>query len=160
VDSSRFNDLYSTYARRIYNYVLWMTRNREATEDIVQSLFMKIWGRPSLPRQQREVEAWMYAVARNQCMDFFRKCSRMTRLRVQYARETPLYGDERIENRIAWESLGGLSDEERSLLYLHLRAGYSYREIAEILDSNENAVRVRAFRALAKLRKRYIKENL
>jgi RNA polymerase sigma-70 factor (ECF subfamily) len=137
-----------------------MTRNRAATEDILQSIFIKIWQQGTVPSSEQEVTAWLFTVARNRALDFLRKCSRRSRLRLQYAREKGQYPEHRIENRTAWDLLGACSEEERSILYLHFRGGYSYKEIAAMYRNNENAIRVRAFRALAKLRKHLNKADI
>jgi RNA polymerase sigma-70 factor (ECF subfamily) len=159
VDNRKFRELYDGYAKKLYNFVLWMTRNAPASEDILQAVFMKVWEHPSVPGDMGEAQAWLYAVARNQCLDYFRKRSRRTRFRLRYAHETPLFSSESVENRLASDVLAHLGEEERAIVYLHWRAGYSYKHIAYMLRSTENGVRVKAFRALAKLRKRYIREH-
>jgi RNA polymerase sigma-70 factor (ECF subfamily) len=153
VDKRRFRDIYDEYSKRLYNYALWMTRNKEAAGDIIQDTFVKVWKQPTVPQRDRELEAWLYMIARNTCMDFFRKCSRFSRFRLKYAHETPQYTNSNAEGKLAWEILGRLGEKDRTILHLHLRAGYSYKEIGESLGLTENNVRVKAFRALGKLRK-------
>lgn len=160
MEKKRFRDLYNQYAKRLYNYALWLTRNTEASEDIIQCAFVKVWQHSSAPRSENEIEPWLYAVVRNKCLDFFRKCSRFSRFRLRFARETATVSADSPEKKFVWEMMSSLGEEERSILYLHFRAGYAYKEIASLMESNENAVRVRAFRALSKLRKKFVKENL
>jgi RNA polymerase sigma-70 factor (ECF subfamily) len=159
VHKKRFAELYDTYAGRLYNYALWMTRNKEASEDILQNVFIKIWKQPRVPSGERELEAWLYKVTHNTCLDFFRKSSRFSRFRLRYARETRVYGHGKAENRFVWEILGKVGETERTILYLHLKEGYSYREIGETLGLTETNVRVKAFRALGKLRAFCAKET-
>jgi RNA polymerase sigma-70 factor (ECF subfamily) len=159
VEKTKFNGLYDLFAKRLYNYALWLARNKQTAEDIVQAVFIKVWAQPSVPQNEREQEAWLFTIARNQCLDHFRARTRLTRLRTHYARESQPEFYEDTDSRHLWDMLESCNDEERSILYLHLRAGYSYREIAQMQGIQENAVRVRAFRALEKLRKRYIKEK-
>ena len=160
MEKKRFTNLYNTYSKRLYNYALWMTHNVEASEDIIQSVFIKVWQHTAVPRQENEVEPWLYAITRNKCLDYFRKCSRFTRFRLRFAHETVPEAFNNAENKFPWDMLGALHEEERSILYLHMRAGYSYKEIAKMFASNENAIRIRAFRAISKLRKVLIKEHV
>jgi DNA-directed RNA polymerase specialized sigma24 family protein len=59
-----------------------------------------------------------------------------------------------VDDGRAWELLEVLSAEERSVVYLHIKMGYNYNEIGRLLDMNENAVRVKAFRAFRRLREK------
>jgi len=158
VEQKQFNEMYDLYSKKLYNYALWLTRNKDATSDIIQVVFIKLWRQEKAFHHDREVEAWLYTVTRNACMDFFRKCSRFTSFRLKFARETTLYTEEPKENRSVWDKLDILKEKERTILFLHFRTGYSYNKIAEVIDMNESAVRVTAFRALEKLRKKCAKE--
>lgn len=155
-----FDTIYDTYSKKMFNYALWLTRNKDACHDILQSVFIKLWDSQKYFMEESELEAWLYTVTRNACMDFFRRCSRFHRFRVKYAEESPVYADEPQQYRALWEMLDTLQEKERSILYLHFRTGYSYRYIADILEMKETAVRVTAFRALGKLRVLYGKDML
>jgi RNA polymerase sigma-70 factor (ECF subfamily) len=153
VDRRRFGELYEAHAQKLYNYALWLTRNTDASQDIVQTVFVKVWRQKRVPERDREIEAWLHTITRNACLDFFRKHSRFSRFRIRYAREKPRYTLGNAGERFVWELLASLQEIERTILYMHLRSGYTYGEIAEALDMTEGNVRVKAFRALAKLRK-------
>ncbi len=160
VTRQRFNELFEKHGEKLYNFALWTVRNREAAEDIIQMVFSKLWKQVHLPGTEKEIEAWLYQVTRNQCMDFFRKRTRSSRFRMNYGKEASIGAPATVESKFVWDALDFLDETDRSVLYLHFRTGYSYKEIAEKMDSTENAVRVRAFRALQKIRKRYIREEL
>jgi RNA polymerase sigma-70 factor (ECF subfamily) len=61
---------------------------------------------------------------------------------------------------MVWEMLEGLSEDEKSIIYLHLKSGYNYREIGRIMNLEETAVRVRAFRAIRRLREKHDQDRL
>jgi RNA polymerase sigma-70 factor (ECF subfamily) len=158
VQEQEFRQIYDAYSRKLYNYILWMTRNSQVSQDILQIVFVKVWRHPRCPSSGNELEPWLYTVARNACMDTFRSQGRHRRLRADYASqaEEPT-GDGGEEGRGAWSMLSMLSEEERSILYMHFKIGYNYRDIGRVLDMEENAVRVKAFRAIRRLRERYAK---
>lgn len=160
MDRQGFKKLFDGYAQKLYNYALWIVRNRDACDDIFQSVFLKVWNQPALPGGEKEVVAWLYMVTRNQCMDHFRKQARFFRFRKRYAGETPRFSEGDPGSRFTWEMLGILNESERSILYMHIREGYSYGEIAETMETTENAVRVKAFRALKRLRNHFVKERI
>lgn len=153
-----FQEIYDNYSKRLYNFALWLTRNKDSCDDIIQAVFIKLWNQKNEINHEKELEAWLYKVTRNTCMDFFRKCSRFTQFRLKYLHETTMHTEETDENKEIWNILGILKEKERSILFLHFKTGHSYKKVAEILEMKEAAVRVAAFRALEKLRKKCIKD--
>ena len=160
MERKKFNEIYDTYSKRLYNYALWLTRNTDACNDIIQAVFIKVWNQKKVFSIENELEAWLYKVTRNACMDFFRRCSRYTRFRLRYKHETPICNTESDENKSVWNMLDSLKERERTVLYLHFKSGYSYKKIAEVLVIKESAVRVTAFRAMEKLRHKCAKDFL
>ena len=154
VEQVRFNKIYDLYSKKLYNYALWLTRNKDSSNDIVQTVFIKFWKNEKIFDQDCEIEAWLYKVTRNACIDFFRKCSRNTKFRLKYLKEIPLFSNEPQENKSVWNMLDRLSEKERSILYLYYRMGYPHKNVAQILNITESCVRTSSFRALEKLRKK------
>lgn len=155
-----FNKIYDAYSRKLYNYALWLTRNKDASDDIIQAAFIKFWKYDKNFNHEGEQEAWLYKVTRNLCIDFFRKSTRFTKFRLKYSQENPNYITESHEMNSVWEMLDLLNETDKSILYLFFRIGHSHKMVAKILQLNENSVRVKAFRALEKLRKKCVKEIL
>lgn len=160
MDQRKFREFFDAYSKKVYTYTLWLVRNKEACDDIVQSVFIKLWNKSLTAEDEHDIGMWLFMVARNEAMDFFRKRSRFMRFRVRYSRETPLYSDGAVERKFTWELLGNLNEMDRTIVYLHIREGYSYKEIAESLATTENAVRVKACRALQRLRKNFVEEEV
>ncbi len=156
----KFDEIYLSYSDKLYNYVLWVTRKKDACNDILQNVFVKLWNQDSSLYEDDGLEGWLYTVARNACLDFFRKCSRFTQFRLNYARENHFVKTESHEQRAVWDKLDILNEKERSILYLHFHTGHTFKEVARILKIKETAVRVTSFRALKKLRKKCVKELL
>jgi RNA polymerase sigma-70 factor (ECF subfamily) len=156
VDERQFRDLYHQYAGRLYTYALWITRNRDSSQDIIQSIFVKLWQYDELALEGKALDAWLYRITRNACIDFFRKCARNFKLRLRYSREFTRYGAETAEQKSVWDALDMVSEKERAILFLFFHAGYSHKEIAGMLNMQETNVRVISFRALEKLRKKYV----
>ena len=160
MQKTRFNQIYKTLSQKIFNYALWLTRNRDASVEIVQSVFIKLWKSRILHSEDSEIEAWLITVTRTTSMDFYRKTARFSKLRLKYFKEAPLKCDESEDNREIWMLLDDLSEKERSILYLRFRMGHSFGEIATTLEMTESAVRVASMRALEKLREKHGKDLL
>jgi len=159
VQESEFRKIYQGYSRKLYNFILWMSRNRAAADDILQNVFASVWKCKSAPAGEVELQRWLFTIARNASMDFFRKASRFSRFRAQYDLECD---DHYIEpdTKHIWRELSVLPDTDRGIIYLHIKCGYSYREIGEMLNITENSVRVKAFRALKKLKESLTRKEL
>lgn len=152
MENKLFNRIYKNYSGILYNYALWLTRNKDASNDIIQLVFLKLLKQKIIPKKENELQAWLYKITKNAFFDLYRKHKRFIRLRIKYAKETPLFSKESPEKKAIWGILDKLNPYERSVLYLHFHTGHSFKEVAKILDMKESAVRARSVRALKKLR--------
>ncbi|KMQ51743.1 RNA polymerase ECF-type sigma factor [Chitinispirillum alkaliphilum] len=155
-----FREFYNNHANKVYTFILWLTQNRSSADDILQEVFVKAWKSEKIPSEQGEQLPWLYRVARNAAIDHYRKTRRFTDLKRDYTLEQKSCCGLPTEDKGIWAWLEKLAYTEKSILYLHLRDGYSYREIGEIMGMTENNVRVKAFRALKKLKENSSKKAL
>ncbi len=156
---SEFKRIYNEYGQRLYGFVMWLTHHRAASDDILQNVFINIWKCQTIPSSEIELQRWLFTVARNAALDHFRKVNRYSRFRTFYQNEyyqPPADPD----SHFTWNELSDLPEKERSILYLHLKIGYTYKEIGEMMEISENLVRVKAFRALKKLREKLIRKEI
>ncbi len=153
-----FKNLYDESNRNLYNFILWITGNRSACDDILQEVFLKVWKCKECPPTAEERKRWLLTITRNTCLDFFRKTNRLSRYTVRY-REEWYEPPADPDAPFLWNVLQDLPEVERSILYLHLKIGHSYREIADMLNLTENLVRVKAFRTLKKLKETLVKKE-
>jgi RNA polymerase sigma factor (sigma-70 family) len=151
VEELEFKQLYDQYARKLYNFILWTTGNRAVCDDLLQNVFFKLWCCARVPDNPGERNAWLYAIARNACMDHFRSSKRFVEFDESIG-GTVDRADREDDGKLAWSEVRQLPETERAIVYLHLKLGYSYQEIGTLLEMTENNVRVKIFRALRKLR--------
>ena len=142
---------------KLFRFAKRFLDHTEEAEDIVQEVFIRLWNRRDSLGEYRSVEAFAMVITKNMCLDKLK------------ARHFPV---ENIENhRLFLENLPGETTTDHSDLIhgihqamkklplqqqtiIHLRdiEGYEYREIAEILEMNENAIRVALSRARKQIR--------
>jgi RNA polymerase sigma factor (sigma-70 family) len=151
MDNATLKLLYTAHAKTLYNYILWMTRDTDASKDILQTVFIRLWKSDNAPIGENDIRRWLFTMAKNACYDSFRTHSRLTRLRAHYTAEFQST-DTDPHDGFFWDMLSELSETERCILYLHLKAGYSYAEIGRITDLSESNVRVKMCRAIKRLR--------
>jgi len=68
-----FAKLYDKYLDKIYQFVFYRTSHRETAEDLTAQIFMKALERiGSYDSQQAQFATWLYRVARNTIIDYYR----------------------------------------------------------------------------------------
>ena len=72
-DSSQFALLWQKYNKQIFANVLKLVRNIDDADDIVQDTFLKAFNALHSYNQTFPFPAWLYKIASNTCIDYFRR---------------------------------------------------------------------------------------
>lgn len=164
--------LFERHHARLYRFCLKMTGDRQASEDLVQDVFMKMLKYRRTFRGDTAFAPWMFRIARNACVDHLRRStpdavpsdhSGDRRGGEPLAADHP--SDERpVEERAAEDeraalvrrALLTLPVDRREVLVLSRYEFKTYEEIAGALGCSVGAVKVRAHRAMKQLRQIYL----
>ena len=68
-----FEELVARYERPLFNYLLRSARNRAHAEELLQDVFMRLIERADSFSGQSKFSTWIYAIARNRCIDHSRR---------------------------------------------------------------------------------------
>lgn len=146
--------LWDYFTPKLYGYLVNVTRDVQLSEDILQNTWLAALSHLSQYRLQGAgFGAWLFAIARNECRQHWRKEKREAPLD-SVERDCPTYGHKQsADERLMIETaLSALSEEDRELIRLRYIADLPVNEIARILSINSVAVRVRLHRALRRAR--------
>jgi RNA polymerase sigma factor (sigma-70 family) len=169
-DDRAFEELYALYRERIFAFILSKVHDHGRAEDIAQEVFMSALRRLRSSDQTIAFKPWIYEIAKNACIDEFRRGGR--------TREVPLESDGEfvvdrqtsavsrvptpvaaVEGKQRLEDLrgafGGLSTTHHRLLVMREFEGMSYDEIGERLGMTRQMVESSLFRARRKLSDEY-----
>lgn len=146
--------LFERYHVWIYNFFLQMIRNREVCEDLTQNTFYKVI-RYKTSYNGNKFSTWIFRIARNLSTDYFRETKNKASQTMDSLPEIAIAGNENEETQYLNEALQKLPDSDREIVVLNKLHGLKYAEIAEVLQSTESAVRLKAHRAIKKLRTIY-----
>ncbi|MBT8386878.1 MAG: sigma-70 family RNA polymerase sigma factor, partial [Ignavibacteria bacterium] len=91
LESSKFNFLVEQHKNRIYNYALYMLRNRMDAEDITQEVMIRTWQNIN-KFKFNAARAWIMRTTHNLCIDYLRKNQ------LSFQREMPI--DSEKENNL------------------------------------------------------------
>ena len=153
-----FEQVYEDNFKYIYNYIYMKVLHKETAEDLTSDTFTSALN--SFDRYDPEVagvRTWLCSIATHAIGMQRRKASTQRELATDELPETAAedaYEDSQYDiNREAEEILSHLSDDERQLVALRLNAELSFKEIAEVLGTNEKAAAERYRRVIIKCRK-------
>ena len=154
-----FNLLVSRWEKRVYNYLLRITANREDALDLTQDVFLKAYQNLRKLDDPGRFAPWLYRIAHNEAYSMFRKRRPETDVEEAQpeASETGItVGGSSvfpIELSLAVASaLRRLSPEQRESVVLKIYQGFKFEEMAEILSCPVSTIKSRLYTALELLK--------
>ena len=140
---------------KLFRFAKRLLDHTEEAEDVVQEVFIKLWNRRDSLDEYRSVEALAMVSVKNLCLDKiktkrfpFEKFDNHKGFIENLPEEMiPDHGD-----LIAGihQAIKRLPEQQKMIIHLRDIEGHAFEEIAEIMEMNENAIRV----ALSRARKR------
>lgn len=160
-DDAAFSTVFRTYKQRVFGTVYRLTGRRDEVEDIGQDVFIRLHRSLGQLRTVEVFETWLYRLTVNTVYDYLRRERRrcdvseanLSEEQVRQADAAAAGKDmalarRRAEARDLLQSLfAGASPEDKLLLTLKEVQGLTLKEMSGIYSSNENALKVRLFRA-------------
>ncbi len=154
-----YNLLVSRWEKRIYNYLLRITANREDALDLTQDVFLKAYQNLRKLDDAARFAPWLYRIAHNEAYSMFRKRRPETdvdELEPEATETGITVGGSSvfpIELSIAVASaLGRLSPDQREAVVLKIYQGFKFEEMSEILSCPVSTVKSRLYTALELLK--------
>lgn len=136
-----FDEEFNNYYPLIVKKIMFMVGNREIAEDIAQETFIKFFN--TNKKEIANVKAWLLRVAINLTYNYIRSEKNRKDREEKIVSEKVIDISEEVikkeEGKIIRKALSKLSERDNQLIVFKY-AGYSYREIAEILDIEETSV--------------------
>jgi RNA polymerase sigma-70 factor (ECF subfamily) len=153
-----FLQLYAKYEAPLLLYCKRMLANETVAEDAFQDLWIRVFELRDKKVVIGSFRALVFRSARNLCLNTLRRekmrAGSSDRLIGIFAPdETNLRSEHRQIKSLLRQALARVPFNEREAFVLHEYSGYSYSEIAEMMQTNEANVKVRAYRARTRLRK-------
>ena len=150
-----YNLLVSRWEKRVYNYLLRLTRNREDALDLTQDVFLKAYQNLRKLDDPGRFAPWLYRIAHNEAYSMFRKRRPETdvdELEPEATETKVTFGGSSVfpmELSLAVAgALGRLSPEQREAVILKVYQGFKFEEMAEILSCPVSTVKSRLYTAL------------
>ena len=145
----QFQQVAEDYGASLYRLAYGYCLNRADAEDVVQEVFLSYLQHTPVCDSPQKLRAWLMTTTANKCKNLLRSGWRKRTLPLEDVHAPPDHRDEVIEVRSA---LAKLPPNLRGAVHLFYYEQLPTREIAELLNLSETAVRSRLFQARKKLR--------
>lgn len=161
LDSLKFEILIKQHKNNIFNYALYMMKNRMDADDITQEVFIKIWDNIN-NFNMKAARSWIMRTTHNLCIDYLRKKQTAVKREVDIETKINISGAgtltdtevkvrKNILKKRIREGIETLPDNLKSVFVLYELQGFKYHEISETLSMPLNSVKVYLMRARRKL---------
>ena len=130
---------YEKVYQDMFRFALYTLKNRHEAEDVVSETVLDAWKGIEGLKDENAFRAWIFRILANKCRQ---------KLKSYLNRAVERDTSEDMDVRAAFYKL---NDEERLILSSSLFGGYTGKEIASMLEMNENTVRSLKSRALKKM---------
>lgn len=159
-----FQLLYDTYHQDLYQFLFYMVKDKNQTEDLLQEVYIRVLNSYHTFEGRSSEKTWLLSIARHVAIDWFRK-QQTIRQRIlgtfdwdtQDVRDQQLSADElavQHENvREIYLALDQCTIDQRAVIILRFIQGYSIQETAKALRFSESKVKTTQHRGLKVLRK-------
>ncbi|MFT3702838.1 MAG: RNA polymerase sigma-70 factor [Agriterribacter sp.] len=159
--------LFDAYKNRLYGYILGITHSHYAAEEIIQEVFLKLWLNRSSLDKIREIDAYIFTVARNKTLNYLRKANYDDNLlrEIKFLMHDSFNNIEEQQaasdcNGLLEKAITLLSPQRRQVYILSRNKGLNYEEIASELHVSRNTVKNHLVEALRFIRKYLVKNGI
>ena len=143
----------------LYGYAMTLTRDKSEAEDLVQETYLRAVRAANQPAPEGNLKPWLFVVMRNAWLNIARHKHHGLQL-FQFERDESTNAPEnphvvylrKLEREQVREAIASLPDRYREIVVLRDIEGFSYQEIATVLNCPAGTVMSRLGRARGKLR--------
>ena len=145
----------------IYRFVLYLTGDSVLSEDLTQETFVSAWAGIDKYTGRASIKTWLHRIAYHKFIDSKRALQRRAAVMAEIKKykeyipksHPPLHQLISDENsRCLWQAIYSLQALDHIVIILHYIQGFSFSEMAKVLDQPGGTVKWRTSQALKKLK--------
>lgn len=154
--SMDFDHLYNAYYMEVYSYVMTLVKNAHLAEEITQEVFFKALKAKNPHCGKSSELTWLCAIAKNTCMDEFRRQSRLQEWDDEVPSQENMEGMLEDENTTLQihQILHHMEEPYKEVFQLRIFGELSFQKIGQIFGKTETWARVTYHRARIKIQER------
>jgi RNA polymerase sigma-70 factor, ECF subfamily len=154
-----YEQVFRLYYERLCNYANTLVRDMDEAEEVVQSMFLKLWEKREALAISSSLKSYLYRAVHNTCLNRVKHeqvkreyaSQNAGQLQQNFSQASDLAIQNELEGRIA-EAIEGLPEQCRAVFKLSRFEDLKYSEIAEHLGISVKTVENQMGKALRVLR--------
>jgi len=147
ISESEFLEIYQKYKNLLYRIAFTYLKNNDDTADILQEVFIRrIYKAPNFESDEHE-KRWLIRVTVNLCKNHIKFTLNGLKIQLSNFDKGCEYWELDNQEQSVYNEIMQLLPKHRIVIFLHYYEGYSCKEISEILNCGESAVKMRLKKA-------------
>lgn len=148
-----FEKLYNRYNKLVYGIAFSILKNKSDSEDVVQTVFSKIYTLEKDKLPTDKVGTWIYKVTKNETLLFLRKKDNNIDLDTIYNLKNENNEIDQFISRDSYNKLiNSLNFKEQQIVSLKILSNLTFDEIGKLLGESTNTVKWRYYKAIYTLK--------
>lgn len=162
-----FEEIYSSYKNKIFNFAYKMIGNRSIAEDITQETFIQVYRNYRSFKGKSKLLTWIYTIAKNFCFQHLKKTKKSSFQLLEHLINNNINSDEinkyeylekklyvyQVKEGCLLGLLRCLSFNQRLAFILNILFEISIKDVSAIINKSENSTRILIYRARNNLKK-------
>lgn len=148
--------------QKLYRFAFRLLGNEEDAKDIIQDALLKVWHQQERMAELQNLEAWCMRITRNLALDKIKSrkyrtsedLERADHVPVAYNQDPHAAAEKQDVMRKVHAIIHALPEKYRTIIQLRDMDGYSYQEIADILEVEMSEVKINLHRARKAVREK------
>jgi len=145
-DEEAFSTLFHQYTPKLLPFVIKLTRNEQATAELIQETFMQLWLQRTQLNNVENPSAWIYRIASNLSVNYLKTFANRKRLLSKIdPPEGMIHPDDQMETKelaqLIHKAILLLPERRQEVYRLSREEGFSHQQIAEKLTISTNTVK-------------------
>lgn len=158
-DNAALDRLMKRHHAEVIGFIWQMTGNQRDAEELAQETFVRVFFQIQQYRPKSPFAAWLYRIARNLCLDYFRSRAHRQKTRSIPLDDLPDIAEPNARpamdeaSQRLHDAISQLPLQLREPLVLTALEGMSHAEAGRRLDISPKAIEVKCYRARERLRR-------
>jgi RNA polymerase sigma-70 factor (ECF subfamily) len=158
-----FSELYRRYAGKVFAKCISMLSDEGLARDAMQDIFIKVLLNLSRFSAQSTFSTWVYSITYNYCIDLIRKKKKLQMVYTEDVGKLSKETDEDVPDSVLLEMkqerlkmvMQNLPPGDKAILMMKYIDDLSIKDIAEVLNKTESAIKMQIMRAKQKSQQIY-----
>lgn len=153
--------LYERYADKVYRKCISFVKEESIAADLTHDIFIKVYTKLGSFKGTSKFSTWLYSITYNFCVDYIRKNKKTKTVSIDNEERVKDMEVETVDDLAHIKGarlkvlLERIKPEERMILLMKYKDDMSIKEIQEILQVSESAIKMRLKRAKEKIKQLY-----